>query len=889
MSERAFRALLRLYPAGFRARFGREMEELFAARRAAATTTGARIRLWTSVLFDTARAALLERLPNGKHLTASVRLDVTQAWRTMRRARAFSAFVILLMALGIGATTAVFSIVHAVLLRPLPYAEPERLTAIWEQRHAVRRNTVGGHEFPVWKQESKSFETMAAIAFDRDYSLTGAGDPLALNGVRVTSDFWRVMGVPPVAGQVFGAEADEPGRGAVAVLSHRLWRDRFNSDPTLIGRTVALNDRPHVVAAVMPPDFRFPPGLGGVAPDLWTPIAEPIQQYRGRHFLAVVGRLARGVTAAQAQSELAGIADGIAREFPPNKAHGVNVQPLQAELVDNVRNALLVLFAAVAVVLLVACCNIANLLLARATARQQEMAIRAALGAGRARIARQLLVEGGLLSFAGAAGGLWIAYWLVAVARTGVPGHVPRLETVAIDPNAIAFSVALALLTTCVFGLVPLWQISRVQVSDRLRSGTKGVPSPTRHPLRSALIVAEVALTVALSIGAALLVQSFLKLNRVDPGFDAAGVTTLQLTLPGARYRGAVQQRAFYSAALDRVAQLPGVQSAAATNMVPHGGGISGIAIAVDGRPRPKPGEETTARYRIVSNDYFRTLGIATVRGRTFEGTDARAAVPLIRWFPQQPLPDHFDEPQPPAVAVINEAMARQVWPAEDPIGRKFTVLFSPPITVVGIVRDTRNAALSDEPVAEFYLSTLQEPQSRATLLVRTRGGEDLLPAIRAQIAGLDPKLPVAAVRTLDAVVDANLAPHRFISIVMGSFALLALTLMVAGVYCVISYVAAQRTHEIGLRMALGASRTDIGRLITRSGLVLCAAGAVLGAGGGFALGRSASTLLYEIQPTHASTYVVLIAAVLAISAAASWIPAQRAMRVDPATVLRNE
>ena len=889
IGARVFLALLSLYPAAFRRRFGSEMLELFMVRRDSARSPAARSALWAAVFYDTACSIVRERIPARSNIVEHLRQDVKHAWRAIRRTPAFSAFVITLMALGIGATTAVFSVVHAVLLRPLPFKDPERLMFVWEQRHAVRRNTVGGHEFPEWKERSRSFDAMAAIAFDRDFSLTGAGDPAALNGVRVTSDFFKVMGVPPVAGQVFGPDADQPGHGGVAVISHRLWTERFGADASLVGRTITLNDRPHVVIAVMPADFQFPANGAGLAPDLWTPIAEPIHLYRGRHYLFVVGRLAQGVTKAQAQIELTAIADAIAREFPPNRQHGVNVQPVQSALVDDVRNAILMLFAAVCVVLLIGCCNIANLLLARATARQQEVAIRAALGAGRWRIACQLLAEGALLSLGGGAAGLFVAWWLVAFTRSGVPGHVPRLATAALDPAAIGFTVAVALATTLVFGLVPVWQLSRVQVADRLRTGNKTVPSPARHPLRSALIVTEVALTVALSIGAALLLQSFIRLHRVDPGFDASNVMTIALTLPDARYRGATRQRAFYTDAAERLAELPGVEGVAATNMVPHGGGVSGVAIAVEGRPPALPGEELSARYRIVSTDYFKTLGVRTLRGRTFQTVDARAAVPLIRWFEQQPLPDRFAESQAPPAAVINETMARQIWPGEDPLGRSFRVLFSPPITVVGVVADARNAALSDEPVAEFYLSDLQEPQSRMTLLVRSRDGQSVLPAVRAQIASLDPKLPIPSVRTLSEVVDTNLALHRFISTVMGGFAAIALLLMVAGLYCVISYAAAQRTREIGIRMALGATRSDIGRLVTRSGLALCVIGAALGAGGGYALGRSASTMLYEIQPADPSTYAALVTAVLAIAVAASWIPARRAMRVDPAAVLRRE
>jgi len=883
-----FRALLALYPAPFRQRFGSEMLDLFAARYDAATSLSARLALWRSVLADTLPAIIRERVPQHS-VVENLKQDITHAWRVVRRAPGFSLFVVLLMALGIGATTAAFSVVHAVLLRPLPYPDPDRLVFVWEQRLQVTRNTVGGHEFPVWQQQSRSFESMGAIAFDREFNLTGAGDPVALNGVRVTSDFFKVMRVEALLGRVFGSDADVPGHGDVAVLSHRLWIERFGGDRALVGRTIELNDRAYIVSGVMPEAFEFPTAREGAAPDLWTPIAEPIHQYRGRHYLFVVGRLAPGVATAQARTELGGIAEEIAREFPPNRQHTVNVQPLQQELVADVRNAILLLFGAVGVVLVVGCCNIANLLLARATTRQQEIAVRAALGAGRSRIVRQLLAEGAILSLGGAIAGLCIAKWLLAVTRSAVPGHVPRLASATIDPAVIAFTTAVAIVTTLLFGLVPAWQSRRVQVSDRLRSGNKGVTTPRRHSLRNTLIVTEVAFTVALSIGAALLVQSIVRLQRVDPGFDSSNVLTIALRLPEARYPGAEQKRTFWTAALEQLARAPGVERVAATNMVPQGDGLSGIMIAPAGRPAPQPGEELTARYRIVSTAYFRTLGIRTLRGRSFDPSDARAAVPLIRWFEQQPFPAHFSESQAPPAAVINDTMARQIWPGEEPIGRKFRVLFSPAITVVGVVADSRNAALSDEPVAEFYLSDLQEPQSRMSLLVRTSKSPEVLPVIRSLLARLDPRLPIAVARTMEEVVDTNLALHRFVSTLMGGFALTALVLMTAGLYCVISYVAAQRTHEIGIRLALGATRVDIGRLVTRTGLTLSLGGAALGAVGGYSAGLAASTMLFQIQPADPSTYFTLIAAVLAIAAAACWVPARRAMRVDAAAVLRND
>jgi putative ABC transport system permease protein len=680
-----------------------------------------------------------------------------------------------------------------------------------------------------------------------------------------------------------------PGNGNVVVLSHRLWRDRFAANPSIVGRTIALNDRPYIVRAVMPSDFQFPTNAAGEPPDVWTPIAEPIQRYVGRHYLFVVGRLAPGVTVQQAESELDGIADGIARALPQNEHHTVNVQPLATEIVTNVRTPILLLFLAVAVVLLVACCNVVNLLLARSVARRHEMAVRNALGAGPWRVARQLLAEGGLLAAGGAAGGVVLANWLVSLARTAAPSHVPRLGTVSIDARTLVFTAGLAIVITLAFGLAPLFRFSRMDVAQGLGLRTRGGSHVSTGPMRSILVVAEVALTVALAIGATLLLRSFVRINRVEPGFSTTNVLTAGLSLPAARYPTARHQRTFYTQAIQTVRAIPGVESVAATNMVPQGGGFSGIAIRIEGRPVPRPGQEPMARFRVVSTEYFSTLGIATRKGRTFEPADARVAVPLIRWFREQPLPTGFDQSQPEPVAVINDRMAREIWPGEDPVGRKFSVLFSPPITVIGVVADTRNSTLADEPVAEFYLSDLQEPQSQMTLLIRTAGGQPLVPAIRDRIAHVDPRLPIASVRTMDEIVDTNLLIHRFLSTLMSGFAATTLLLMIAGVYCVMSYSATQRRHEIGVRMALGASRIDVGRLIVARTLLLCAAGAALGAACGYALARSSSALLYEIGPADPATYSGLVLLVLAVALVASWIPARRAMRVDPAAVLRRE
>jgi putative ABC transport system permease protein len=891
---RLFRALLLAYPPDFRRRFEAEMVALFEERSAAAGRSAlARLAFWRSIAIDMARSAMHERWPDRTALSLrDVGYDARLAWRSVSRAPLLAVFVIALMALAIGSTTSVFSIVHAVLLRPFPFADPDRLVMIWERRGPENtRNSVGAHEFPEWKASSHAFAQMAAITFDRDYNLTGAGEPVKLVAVRVTSDFFPVLGVEPIAGRVFTPEEDQPGRGAVVVISEGLWRSRFGADPSIAGRTVQLNGTPHTIVGVMPAAFTFPDGPGGAAPDMWAPIAEPIQLYRGRHYLYVVARLNPGVTVAQAQSELDAISARVSRELPQFSAgHGVNVQPLHAEIVQGHRRALLVVFAAVALVLLIGCCNVANLLLARAAERQQEIAVRLALGATRLRMARQLLAEGGLLAAVGGGAGLLLAAWLIALARTRVAADLPRVADAGLNPIVVLFAFTVTAITAIVFGLVPLGQAMRVQVADRLKHGTKGVARASRQPLRSALVIVEVALTMIVATGAGLFLQSLHNLARVLPGFTMHDVVAMEIALPPSRYRTAPQQRAFFDEAVARVAGLPGVASVAATNLVPHGPGRSGIGVAIEGRPQPRTGDQASANYRVVSAGYFRTLGIPLVAGRLFNEGDARLAVPLIRWFPQQPLPPGFDRPQPPPVAVINETTARRFWAGEDAIGRRFTVLSSPPITVVGIVRDARDQSLSEPPAPEFFLSDAQEPQSKMALLARvTNGGDGFAAAARARIWSIDAELPVTNIRTLAQIVDGNLSLYRSVIALMGIFAIVALALMAIGVYAVVAYTAQQRTFEIGVRLALGAQRRDVRRMVVTSGAGLSVAGIAIGLAGAYALARFASTMLYEVTPADPFTYGALAALLMAVTIAATWLPAYRAQRVDPVAVLRNE
>jgi len=900
-----YRVLLRLLPRPFRERFEAEMLELFEQRSGeAGTTVGARVTFWRTVLADLVRSIFRERfnptlqdlpLESGSRGGVSMGAfgsDLRQAWRMVARAPWLTAFAAVLMALSIGTTTAAFSVVNSVLLRPFPFARPDRLVIVWERQSVEnQRNTVGAHEFPEWKRRSGSFSQLAALTFDREYNLTGAGDPMKLAAVRVTSDFFAVMGVPAEAGRTFDADEDQPGRGQVVVISDRLWRSRFGADPTLVGRPIHMNGTPYTVVGVMPATFEFPSGARGAPPDIWVPIAEPIHLYRGRHYLWVVGRLKDGVTVAQAQSEMDAIAAAIAREMPQfSRGHGVNIQPLHAEIVQSARRALLLVFGGVTLVLFIGCCNVANLLLARAASRQQEMALRMALGAGRLRIARQLLMEGSLLGVAGGTGGLLAASWLTSAVRAAAPADVPRLHTAHLDPTGLFFAAGLSVLSAVVFGLVPFAQVARIQIAERLKHGSKGIARPARQPLRTTLVLIEVTLTMIVATGAALMLQSFARLLNVDPGFQTRGILTLDIALPPARFASPASQCGFIDEAIARVAALPGVSGVAAASLVPQGGGRSGIAVAIEGRRAMAPGESASAGFRVVSDGYFATLGIPLAAGRDFNAGDARAAVPLIRWFPQQPLPPHFTDPQPAPVAVVNQSMARRFWPGENPIGRRFTVLFSPPITVIGVVVDHRDASLWDEPEAEFYLSSRQEPQGRITLLARSAAPlQTLPPMLRAAIWSIDRELPAADIHALSDLVDANVSLYRGMVVLMTAFGAAALLLMALGVYAVVSYTTAQRTYEIGVRLALGAQRADIGRLVLVNGLGVAAAGVLAGVGGAYALARYAAALLYEVRPADPATYASLAVLVLVVAAFATWAPARRAQRVDPVAVLRNE
>ena len=897
LADRAYRILLHLYPRAFRERFGDEMTELFQARRRAAASRGTwgSVELWARTALDTMRSVSRERLPDPAALRRALffrngRESLRDAVRVLRRAPAMSLTIVLLMTLTIGAATSVFSVVNAALIRPLPFGNPERLVTVWEARpeRGVMRNGVSGHEFPVWEEENRVFDRMAALIY-AESTLTGAGEPKALTGVRATSGFFDVMGVQPLVGRGFLPQEDNPGYGQVVVLSERLWRERFGADVNIAGRRILLDERSFDVVGVMPETFNFPPVVLGNRVDYWAPIAEPIRNYRGRHYLYVVARLKRDVALDQARADMQRVAANLRTQFPDlNRGHEAFVVPLQGDLMRDAHASLWLLLGAVFSLLLIGCSNIAGLLLARGFTRHHELSVRLAIGGTRLDIARQLLTESLILSASGGILGVAVTYWFTQTIPALIPSEVLALDRVAVDRVVLTFALAMALGTGLLFGLAPSLQVRHINVGAMLQQAGRTIVPAGRARSRRALVALQVAVTLVLVLSAGLMTRGLLALQSVDPGYVTSGLLAIDLALPASRYPSAVRQRQFVTDLMARSGSIPGVLSIAATSAAPLGGRSSGISVDVEGRPVAR-GEDRSARYSVVGSDYFKTLAIPVLSGRAFAPTDARIAVPILRWFPQQPQPEGYDKPQPPPVAVVNATMARQFWPDGDPVGRRFRALFSPWITVVGVVTDTHNYSLRDVAGPEFYLHDLQEPQASITLLIRTAGEPtDVTPLMRSAIRDLDSSLATKSVRTMDEVVRGTLGLPRLTSFVVGAVALIALGLMAAGVYGLMAFTTAQRLPEFSVRMALGADPGQVLRMIVRQGFTTTAIGMLAGLAAAAVLVRTMGSQFFGVPPIDPLTWIAATVILSTAALAACWWPARRASRVDPSTVLRQ-
>jgi putative ABC transport system permease protein len=798
-----------------------------------------------------------------------------------------TAVAVLALALGVGANTAIFSVVNAVLLRPLPYKDPDRLVVLWGNNLKQGRGQlpVSFPNFLDWKNQNRVFEDMASYAYNQ-FVITGRQEPERVRGVFVSTGFFPVLGVRPSLGRTSRPEEE---REYLAVLSHALWQRRFGSDPSIIGQVITLNGKGYTVIGVMPPDFQFPPRdprfqPTGTGAELWVTLSSlftpspNLGDWIGSRSLRgnrVIGQLKPGVTIQQAQAEMDTIAGRLEQAYPDaNAGVGVTLVPLHEQLVGHIRAALLVFLGAVGFVLLIACANVANLLLARTATREKEMALRAALGASRLRLVRQLLTESTLLALLGGALGLLLALWGVDLLVHLDTGNIPRANEIGIDGRVLSFTLAISLLTGMIFGLAPALQASKLNLNETLKEGGRSSAGSWRgRRVRGLLVVSEIALTLVLLIGAGLMIKSFRRLLETPPGFNPQNVLTMQIQVSSFQHSQPPQWVAFYRQVLERVAALPGVQSVGTCDSLPPRIFQRGNSFAIEGHPSPGPGQSPIAQLFTISPDYFRALNVPLLKGRYFTEADTAAA---------------------PGVAIINETIARRFFPNEDPVGRRLKLgnpeSQSPRLTIVGVVGDVKYSGLDADTEAGLYIPYLQNPVPGMYLMVRTASYPlSLAAAVRGQVLAVDKDQPVANIKTMEQVLAESVAQRRLNTLLLGLFAAVALSLAMVGIYGVVSYSVSQRTHEIGIRMALGAQTGDVLRLVVRQGLQPVLIGMAIGLTGALALTRLLSSLLYGVSATDPATFVVISLLLTAVALLACYIPARRATKVDPMIALRYE
>jgi putative ABC transport system permease protein len=806
--------------------------------------------------------------------------DCRYGARSLRKSRAFTAAALATLALGIGANTAIFSVVEAVLLRALPYRNADRVVMLWENKRLRGRphNVVNPGNLMDWRDQSASFDEVAAFV-DQRYNLTGGGEPEEIAAQATTPNLFQLLGARPLLGRTLAPGDEVEGRNDVAVISYGLWQRRFGGSPDVVGKTVTLNGEGVTVVGVMPPDFKWfikENSLSGKPADVWAPMALTEQQRaqrRGR-YLSAVARLKPGVSVEQARSEMDTIASRLEAQYPDvDKGWGVSVVPLREQLAGEIKPALLVLLGAVGFVLLIACVNVANLLMARSAGRRKEMAVRAALGAGRGRIVRQLLTESLLLAVAGGALGLLISRWCVEALVALSPPNLLGEGQVGVNPTVMAFTAAVSVLTGVAFGLAPAIETSRLNLNVTLRESGRGNSGGRgAGRFRSALVVAEVGLALVLLVGAGLMVRSFMRLQAVNPGFDASNLLTMRVMLPETKYPEAGRQVEFFREAVGRLRALPGVRSAGAVSALPFADLGSATSFTVVGKPAPAAGDKWTTDVRVADEQYFGAMNIPVVAGRAFN--EQEAAVDR-------------------KVAVVNEAMVRKYFSGEDPLGKRIVVSMGDkpePTEIIGVVGDARYASLEGELRPMVYWTPAQLTYPSMSLVVRTDGEPEALAAAAVrEIQAVDKEQPVSDVRTMESWLADSTARTRFGTLLLGAFACAALVLAAVGIYGVISYSVAQRRNEIGVRMALGAQGSDVLRLVIGQAMKLVLAGVGLGLLGALALTRLMSGLLYGVAATDPTTFAVNALLLAAVSLVACYIPARRATRVDPLTALKYE
>ena len=794
--------------------------------------------------------------------------DIRYGIRTLLKNRAFTAVAVVALALGIGANTAIFSVVNAVLLQPLAFEQPDQLVLVWEKRMSLGRvrNVASAPDFVDWRAQNQVFEDMAAF-MGQGFNVGAATEPERVQGVSVTPSLFSILRARPLMGRALEQNEDKPESAPVAIIGKGLWQRTFGSDPDIVGKQIKLNDRDYTVVGVMKEDFGFP----NRRTEIWIPLkfSENDLSARGSHGYQVLARLKPGISVAQAQTEMESIASQLEQQYQVNTGHSVNVFSLYEEVVGSARPALLVLLGAVAFVLLIACANVANLLFARSAARQKEIAIRTALGAGRLRIVRQLLTESVLLSIAGGIIGVLLAVWGLNILLSLGEGSIPRVKEIELDGWVLGFSLVVSVVTGLIFGLLPALQASKPDLNEALKEGSRGASGGIRsNRTRSVFVIAEVAICLVLLIGAGLMIKSFSRLTNINPGFNPENVLTVNVALSGGRYRDAAAVTAFYKQTLERLGALPGVKSAAMVTALPMAGNFGSRYFGIEGRPPQPPGQGFNANTNLTTPGYFATMQIPLLEGREFEDRDARGATDVV---------------------VINQEAVRRYWPDESPLGQRIT-FDNRARTVIGVVGDVKQSGLDVDVRPEMFSPYYQVAVPFGTFLVRTESDPaTMTSAVRSAMQEIDRDLPLYGIKTANDVIAESVAPRRFNMLLLGIFGGLALALASVGLYGVISYSVSQRTREIGIRVALGASHKSVLGLVVGQGLVLSTIGVVIGVAASFFLTKFLATLLFGVSATDPMIFAAISVLLIGVSTTASLIPARRAMKVDPMVALRYE